>query len=141
VKRYLIDTSVLAAGLLNRPGAVQLLRPWISRREAATSILVYGEVVEYISGFANFRVRHSELRVLLAEVTPYFITYSIMARYAALRRWMRGAAGPGLIGDVDTLIAATALERDLTVVTTDGDFQRVPGLRTQLVPRSSLRTS
>ena len=43
--------------------------------------------------------------------------------------------GPGFIGDVDTLIAATALERYLTVVTLDQDFTRVPGLRVQLLER------
>lgn len=32
--------------------------------------------------------------------------------------------GLGLIGDVDTLIAATALEHWLTIVTLDGDFAR-----------------
>jgi predicted nucleic acid-binding protein len=47
--------------------------------------------------------------------------------------------GPGFIGDVDTLIAATALERNLTVITLDQDFTRVPGLRVQLLemPRST----
>ena len=35
--------------------------------------------------------------------------------------------------DIDTLIAATALERDLTVVTTDQDFERVPGLKVMLI--------
>jgi predicted nucleic acid-binding protein len=53
---------------------------------------------------------------------------------------MRRTPGLGLIGDIDTLIAATALERGLTVVTTDADFQRVPGLQTMLIPRASLRT-
>ena len=41
---------------------------------------------------------------------------------------MRPPHGPGLIGDIDTLIAATALERNLTVVTKDAHFQRVTGL-------------
>jgi predicted nucleic acid-binding protein len=56
-----------------------------------------------------------------------------MERYADLRRAMRPPHGPGLIGDVDTLTAATALDRNLTVVTTDRDFQRVPGLAVMLV--------
>ncbi len=50
-----------------------------------------------------------------------------MQRYADLRRQLRLPRGQGLIGDIDTLIAATALESDLTLVTTDGDFGRVPG--------------
>jgi predicted nucleic acid-binding protein len=59
-----------------------------------------------------------------------------MERYAAIRLQLR--SGQGLIGDVDTLIAATALERDLTVVTLDSDFQRVPGLRVHLLTRHQL---
>jgi predicted nucleic acid-binding protein len=140
MRRYLVDTTVLAAGLFNRPAAVALLRPWISQREAATSIAVYGEVVEYISGLADFSTRHRQLRELLQEITPYFVTYAIMARYAALRRQLRPPHGPGLIGDIDILIAATAVERRLTLVTTDSDFQRVPGLRVMVVSRQALRT-
>jgi len=36
------------------------------------------------------------------------------------------------------LIAATALERDLTVVTTDADYTRVPGLSVMLLDRRTL---
>jgi predicted nucleic acid-binding protein len=43
-----------------------------------------------------------------------------------------------MIGDVDTLIAATALERNLTVVTLDQDYQRVPGLGVHLLTRADL---
>jgi predicted nucleic acid-binding protein len=37
------------------------------------------------------------------------------------------------IGDIDTLIAATAIEHNLTIVTIDHDFERVPHLKTKLV--------
>jgi predicted nucleic acid-binding protein len=111
------------------------LTPWIANREAATSILVYGEVVEYLLGRPNFQHRHGQLRTLLQEVRPHFLTYRVLERYARLRRQPRPPHGPGLIGGVDALIAATALERNLTVVTMDGDFQRVPGLRVTLLPR------
>jgi len=46
---------------------------------------------------------------------------------------------PGMIGDVDTLIAATAIENDLTLVTTDSDFERVPELRLVRLDRAALR--
>jgi predicted nucleic acid-binding protein len=48
-------------------------------------------------------------------------------------RLLRSLYGAGLIGDIDALIAATALERNLTVDTADGDFERVPGLQVKLV--------
>jgi predicted nucleic acid-binding protein len=94
--------------------------------------LVYGEVIEYLKGRSNFPLRRGELRTLLRAISPYFLTYGILERYADIRRQLRSPHSPGLIGDVDTLIAATALERNLTIVTADRDFQRVPGLATTL---------
>ena len=135
---YLIDTTVLAAGLFRRPAAVERLEPWIGQREAATSILVYGEIAEYLRAFPDMPRRQAELRDLLREVRPYFLTYSIMERYAVVRRALRTPHGPGLFGDIDTLIAATDLERNLTLVTSDSDFERVPGLAVILIPRRSL---
>jgi predicted nucleic acid-binding protein len=44
-----------------------------------------------------------------------------------------------LIGDIDTLIAATAIERNLMVVTIDTDFQRVPQLKVILLSPTTLR--
>ena len=136
MRRQLLDTPLLAAYLLNRPAAVALIAPWIRTREAATSILAYGEVNEYIAGRPNYAQLHARLLELLLEVPPFFVTYPIMRRYGDLRRALRGANA--LIGDLDTIIAATALERNLTVVTTDSDFQRVPSLRVTLVPRDQL---
>jgi len=136
MKRQLLDTPLLTAYLLNRPAAVELISPWIRDREAATSILVYGEVNEYIQGRPNYTQLHARLLELLLEIPPFFITYPIMRRYGDLRRVLRPANA--LIGDIDTIIAATAMERQLTVVTADGDFQRVPGLQVVPVPRAHL---
>ena len=128
MRRYLLDTSPLAAYLLGRPRAVATIDPWLDQHAAATSVLVYGEVLEYLLGLPDFPQRRRELRQQLQEIRPYLLTYPIMERYATLRRQLRPPHGPGLIGDIDTLIAATALERNLTVVTTDSDFSRVPNL-------------
>lgn len=133
MKHYLLDTSPLAAYLQSRAPAVHLIHPLIERHEVATSILVYAEVTEYIKGLPHFTKRHHDLRHLLREVYPYFLTYPILERYAEIRRKLRPPHGKGLIGDIDTLIAATALERNLTVVTSDTDFQRVPGLKVSLM--------
>src|SRR5215475_6458426 len=74
MRRYLLDTSPLAALLLARPAAVALITPWMERHEAATSILAYTEVVEYMKGRSDFSNRHAHLRTLLGEVYPYFLT-------------------------------------------------------------------
>lgn len=136
MRRYLLDTGPLAADLFDRQAAVALLTPWISAREVATSILVYGEVIEYLSHRRDLSQGRAQVHRLLRAIYPYTLTYSIMERYAQIRRQLRPPQGPGLIGDVDTLIAATALERELTVVTMDADFQRVPDLDVMLLPRS-----
>jgi predicted nucleic acid-binding protein len=96
-------------------------------------------VLEHLKGLPNYRQHYAGLQNLLAGVAPYFLTCSILERYADLRRALRPPHGPGLIGDVDTLIAAKALERRLTVVTADGDYQRIPHLQAMVLTRSQLR--
>src|SRR5437763_12027506 len=129
MRQYLLDTGPLAAYLQGRPGAVRLIAPWIQQRAAATSVLTYAEVHEYLLGHPNYPRRRAQLRELMRAIPPYTLTYAALELYGALRRRLPPPAGPGPIGDVDTLIAATALARQLTVVTLDADYQRVPGLQ------------
>ena len=133
MKKYLLDTSLVAGYLLARKKAIQIISPLLEREEAATSLLVYGEVAEYVKQFASFPQYRDSLQNLLEQVSPYPLTYSILERYADIRRELRPPHGKGLIGDIDTLIAATALEYNLTIVTIDHDFERVPHLKVQLV--------
>lgn len=133
MRRILLDTGPLSAYLRGRPTALTLLPPWVGNLEAATSKLCYGEVIEYLAGLPNARRQRAQLRRLLRVIHPYPLGLDILDRYADLRRQRRPPNGPGLIGDLDTLIAATAIEHDPTVVTTDADFQRVPGLNVMLL--------
>lgn len=133
MNRYLLDAGPLAAYLLGRTAAVELISPWILRSEAATSILVYGEVVEYFKSLPEYGRRRTELLQLLNVVHLYFLSPKTMEHYADIRRAMRPPHGSGLIGDIDTLIASTAIEHDLTIVTTDGDFSRVPDLNALII--------
>ncbi|MEU6064054.1 type II toxin-antitoxin system VapC family toxin [Streptomyces sp. NPDC047082] len=128
-QQYLLDTGPLAAYLLGRSHATFVIAPWIAENKAVTSIIVYGEVCEYFKGMRDFELRHKELRELLQVVTPLVLTYNILDRYADLRRALRPPHGPGLIDDLDTLVAATALEYGLPVVTKNvKHFARIPGL-------------
>jgi predicted nucleic acid-binding protein len=140
MRRYLLDTTPLTAYLHDQPSVVALVQPWLRRRETATSILVYGEVLEYLKGLDNYPRRRAQLRRLLRVIVPLFVTDAAMEQYADLRRLLRTPHGPGLIGDMDTLIAATALTNDLILVTTDTDFDRVPGLRFIQLDRMSFAT-
>lgn len=137
--RYLLDTTSLTAYLFGRPAAVSRIAPWLADDEVATSVLAYAEVVEYLRGQAAFPTRYRSLRELMTGIYPYSLTFPILDRYSVIRRQLRPPHGPGLIGDIDTLIAATAIERNLTMVTCDSDYERVPDLKTIVIPRDEFR--
>ena len=84
--------------------------------------------MEYLKSFPDYRARHRQLLELIQEIRPLQVTFTIMERYADLRRSLRPPHGPGMIGVIDTILAATTLHRGLTIVTTDSDFDRVPDL-------------
>ncbi|HEV2109339.1 MAG TPA: hypothetical protein VGR16_13850 [Thermomicrobiales bacterium] len=86
MRRYLLDTTPLTAYLKGVASARDLIEPWIRRQEAATSILVYGEVTEYNKGFPDVVRRQEQLRTLMREVSPYVPTFAILKRYADFRR-------------------------------------------------------
>ena len=146
--KYLLDSAPLAAYIRGRKGAVARLDALIRAQDAATSILNYGEVIE---GLHSFPVQYTQyqsilLGLLQTQVTVLVPDYRAVERYAEIRRTMRTLRSPtgqlvGLIGDIDTLIAATSLEHELTVITTDTDFTRVPGLSVQLLTLAQLRTA
>jgi predicted nucleic acid-binding protein len=98
-------------------------------------------VVEYLLARPNVGTRQAQLRQLLREIMPVFLSFSDLERYATVRRQIRPPQGPGLIWDMDSLIAATALVRGLTVVTMDADFSQVPGLSVMLLDRRTLATA
>jgi|SRR5271157_1607485 len=131
MKRYLLDTSLLAAYLHNRTTAISLISSWVQQDEAATSMLVYAEVIEYLKGLPNYQEKYAAFHTILNEIPPYPLTYAILERYADIRRTLRPLHKD--IGDIDTLIAATALEEHLTLVTIDHDFERVPHLKTRMI--------
>ena len=133
MKRYLLDTSLVAAFLHGRKHVIELIDPWVRKQEAATSILVYGEVTEYLKGLADYSSYQARLQRLftLEQITPYPLTYPILERYADIRRTLRPLHKD--IVDIDTLIAATAIEHNLTIMTIDRDFERVPHLKLKLV--------
>ena len=133
VKRVLLDTGPLTAYIEGRQGALENLGIWFARDEAATSGLVYAEIHEHLLGHPNYRANRRAARTLLRNVPAIRLSY-------VLRRQLRRPYGAGTIGDIDTLIAATALEHDLTVITTDGDFMRVPGLKVLLMLPGTLKS-
>lgn len=139
MKQVLLDTGPVTAYIEGRQGALDQISFWLTHDAAVTSILVYGEIHEHYLGQHNYLERRQRLKEFMRDVPPLRLTYRILERYGQLRRHMRRPYGTGTIGDIDTLIAATALERDLTIVTADRDFMRVPDLKVVLLLRETLR--
>lgn len=100
MKGYLIDTTPLAALASRRPAAVDRITPWMRPHEAATNIIVYGEVLEGLQSLSNYPERHAELLTLLAEITPYLDAHAVVQHCTTLRRQLCPPWGPGLIGDM-----------------------------------------
>lgn len=126
---YLLDTTPLAAYLFGRRKAIERIDPLVDARDVLTSIVVYGEIEEFIKPMSNYRGLHDDLRRQLRWIRPLPITYAIMELYADIRLQMRAPRGTGVLSDSDILIAATALHYHLTVITANvKDFRRVPGL-------------
>lgn len=134
MRRYLLDSDVLSGYALGTMRLVETVAPWVVQYEAVTSVVAYGEAVERIIHWADFPVRHETLRAILESIVPLPVTLEVMRHYAEIRSYLRPRNA--LIGDMDTLIAATALENGLTVVSTNvNHFGRVPGLTMLHVPR------
>lgn len=126
---YLIDTNVLSE--LRRkspdPGVVS----WFSQRPPATlhlSVLTLGEIRKGIEGIGD-EVRKQSLIDWLETDLPTFFTGRILdVNGAVADRWGRLVAAAGRpLPTIDSLLAATALENDLVLVTRNTkDFAGLP---------------
>jgi hypothetical protein len=76
------------------------------------------------------------LRRLMVKNPPRSLTYAIVERYVGIRR--RARLQGHLIGGIDPLIAATAIDRNVTLLTTDSDCTRAPTLNVQPVAHAPL---
>jgi tRNA(fMet)-specific endonuclease VapC len=104
------------------------LLPTLQAEGLAISLITYGEVYDGIYyGRDPGAAERAFLRFLRgATVLP--LNRSIVRQFALLRGDLR-RRGLG-IGDLDTLIAATALHHDLTLVTRNvRHYTRIAGLR------------
>jgi predicted nucleic acid-binding protein len=92
------------------------------------SVVTYGEILEGIYYGSAPEEHERDFRTLLQGVDRVPLSDSIFERFARLRGQLRQRGR--LIGDLDLLIAATALEHDLVLVTRNRrHFDRIPDLR------------
>lgn len=94
---YLLDTTPLAAYLFGKRKAVDRINSLVTGADVLTSIVVYGELEEFIKPMPNYRELHSNLRRQLRVIRPLPITYAIMDLYADIRLRMRPPHGTGVL--------------------------------------------
>ena len=125
---YLLDTSVLILAIRNA-NAFQVIDASLGLMsqgfQPVTSIVSHGEVL----AFAKKRKWGADKRRRLAEIIRNVVVLSVdqdllVERYADLEA--ENELKVLNIGQKDLRIAATAIEFDLTLLTTDGDFDRCP---------------
>jgi predicted nucleic acid-binding protein len=126
VSRGLLDTSVFIAREQARPlGALP--------DELAVSVITIGELELGVlaAGDADQRARRAGTLALARAADPIAITEAVMGSFARLTHDCRQAGARPKI--LDALIAATAIEHGLPVVTQDEDFEAMARAHPRLV--------
>ena len=127
MRRYLLDTDWIIDALNGQDSAIQTLLELVPSG-LTLSIITYGELYEGAYYSRNPEPALAGLHAFLEgkEILP--LSQAVIERFAivrgALPRQIRQQ-----IGDIDILIAATALEHELTLLTRNlSDFQHIPDL-------------
>lgn len=127
MSQYLVDTDWIVDALKGPANAAQTLVN-LAPYGLAVSVISYGELFEGAYYAYDPPTALAGLHAFLQGKDLLPLTLSIIERFAIIRgglpRQVRNQ-----IGDFDLLIAATAIEHRLTLLTRNlKDFQQIPGL-------------
>ena len=123
---YLVDTDWIIDVLHGQPSATQTLVD-LADQGLYVSLITYGELYQGAYYGRDSRTALRGLRVFLRGKRILPLTRRIMERFAIVRGLLRQQGMT--LGDPDILIAATAVEHDLTLLTRNmRHFARIPGL-------------
>ncbi len=125
--KYLIDSDWLAEYLKGRKEALDLLAT-LEANGLAVSLITFGEIYEGIYYGPNPPSHEEGFKRFLRRVAVLPLTQMIMKRFARIRGQLRRQGN--LLADPDLLIAATAIQHNLILVTRNRKhFERIPELR------------
>ncbi len=131
---YLLDTSVLIELLRNRPEARSFVEEHINDG-IVTSTVCEAEVYEgiYREKAENILLKNSIFKKLLEKFSTTFVFGSAAAEIAGKIRATLAVKGSP-VGDIDVLIAATAIANEAILVTKNAKhFQKISGLRVETI--------
>lgn len=123
---YLIDTNVLSE--LRRKQADARVVAWIQARPRQSlylSVLSLGEIQKGIEGVGDAAFRQTLADWLEVDLPNYFVGRVLAIDHQVADRWDRVQASAGrTLPAIDGLLAATALQHDLVLVTRNAkDFE------------------
>ena len=126
---YLADADFIIDHFNDLPTARSLL-PRLLREGTGVSVITQIELYEGVYRSRNPRQAERDLRAFLRSVALLPITRAVALRTARVRADLRGRGRPIQHRAFDLIIAATALEHGLTVVTSNTrDYSDIPRLR------------
>jgi tRNA(fMet)-specific endonuclease VapC len=126
--RYLLDSNICVYAMKNRP--LQVLRRLqnVGPAVVAVSVITVLELRQGAERSQQRELAHARLDDFLGPIDVLSFEEADAMVAARIRARLFEIGRP--IGDLDSLIAAHALARDLIVVTNNVDeFERVPDLR------------
>ena len=126
---YLIDTDWVIDLLASVPEALQLLDR-LAQDGIAISIIAYMEAYQGVERSPHPEEAQSKLTAFLNSVPVIPLTPAVAQRCARLRETLRKQGRRVNARSLDLIIAATALEYNLTLVTRNAeDYADIPGLK------------
>ena len=126
---YLLDSDWLIDYLDDLPDAVELVGP-LADAGLAFSVVTYMEAFEGTLRKQDPAAAQARLRAGLRPFHAIHVSQEIAARCAIIRYDLRSRGRRIRDRALDLLIAVTAIEYDLTLVTRNlDDFSDIPGLR------------
>jgi tRNA(fMet)-specific endonuclease VapC len=132
--KYLTDATFIIDAFTGQSFTAALL-PDLIQDGMALSLITYMELWEGVYGDCDPRAAEYRLRTFLRPLTVLPFSRQVAVQSAHLRYQLRRLRRPVQQRALDLLVAATALRYGLTLVTSDTDFDDIPGL-TVLNPRT-----
>jgi predicted nucleic acid-binding protein len=125
---YLVDSNVVIDNLLDVPSASALLEQ-LALEGIAISIVTYMEAFQGVEQSSDPRKTRGKFHAFLTGVLILPFSFAVAERCARLRKTLKNQNKRVNSRALDLIIAATALEYNLTLVTNNtGDFKDIPYL-------------
>jgi tRNA(fMet)-specific endonuclease VapC len=125
---YLVDSNVVVDHLFDVPSAAALLEQ-LAQEGIAISIVTYMEAFQGVEQSSDPERAREKFHAFLAGILILPFPFAVAERCARLRKTLKHQNKRVNARALDLIIAAIALEYDLTLVTANtGDFTDIPEL-------------